>query len=76
MLPNGGGDGSAFECLTVAAMHEFNEQTPDALGVKYSCPGCANTFSSSPQYGLATARHLVMHDVSSPAKWLIYGKEY
>jgi triacylglycerol lipase len=35
MLPNGGGDGSAFECLTVTAMREFNEQTPNAPGVKY-----------------------------------------
>jgi len=35
MLPNGGGDGSAFECLTIAAMHEFNEQTPNAPGVRY-----------------------------------------
>lgn len=35
MLPNGGGDGSAFECLTLSAMHEFNEQTPNAPGVKY-----------------------------------------
>ena len=35
MLPNGGGDGSAFSCLTPAAMREFNEQTPDVPDVKY-----------------------------------------
>jgi len=35
MLPNGGGDGKAFECLTVEAMKKFNEETPDAPGVKY-----------------------------------------
>ncbi|KAH9964254.1 Alpha/Beta hydrolase protein [Russula dissimulans] len=35
MLPNGGGDGSAFSCLTLEAMREFNEQTPDVPGVKY-----------------------------------------
>lgn len=35
MLPNGGGDGSAFSCLTPAAMREFNEQTPDIPDIKY-----------------------------------------
>jgi triacylglycerol lipase len=35
MLPNGGGDGSAFSCLTLQAMREFNEQTPDVPEVKY-----------------------------------------
>lgn len=35
MLPNGGGDGSAFACLTPPAMREFNERTPDVPGVKY-----------------------------------------
>jgi triacylglycerol lipase len=35
LLPNGGGDGKAFECLTVASMKEFNEQTPDVDGVRY-----------------------------------------
>ncbi|KAI0294939.1 Alpha/Beta hydrolase protein [Russula brevipes] len=35
MLPIGGGDGSAFSCLTLAAMREFNDLTPDAPGVKY-----------------------------------------
>jgi hypothetical protein len=35
MLPNGGGDGSAFSCLTPAAMREFNEQTPDVPEIKY-----------------------------------------
>ncbi len=35
LLPNGGGDGKAFECLTVENMKEFNEETPDVEGVKY-----------------------------------------
>ncbi|KAF8274019.1 Alpha/Beta hydrolase protein [Lactarius quietus] len=35
MLPNGGGDGSAFSCLTPAAMREFNEQTLDVPDIKY-----------------------------------------
>lgn len=35
LLPNGGGDGKAFECLTIERMRTFNEQTPDVEGVKY-----------------------------------------
>ncbi|KAF8578410.1 alpha/beta-hydrolase [Ramaria rubella] len=35
MLPNGGGDGKAFESLTVERMRQFNEETPDVEGVKY-----------------------------------------
>ncbi|KAF7799305.1 hypothetical protein EIP86_010537 [Pleurotus ostreatoroseus] len=35
LLPNGGGDGSAFEFLTVGNMKKFNENTPDVPGVKY-----------------------------------------
>ncbi|PPQ64484.1 hypothetical protein CVT26_002023 [Gymnopilus dilepis] len=35
MLPNGGGDGSAFEALTIESMRKFNEETPDVPGVKY-----------------------------------------
>lgn len=34
-LPIGGGDGSAFTSLTVENMRRFNQQTPDAPGVKY-----------------------------------------
>ncbi|KAH0838165.1 Alpha/Beta hydrolase protein [Lanmaoa asiatica] len=34
-LPNGGGDGKAFECLTKEAMKEFNDSTPDVEGVRY-----------------------------------------
>jgi triacylglycerol lipase len=41
MLPNGGGDGKAFECLTVGSMKEFNEQTPDRDGVRYFSWGAA-----------------------------------
>ena len=35
MLPIGGGDGKAFECLTVENMRKFNEETPDDPDVKY-----------------------------------------
>uniref|UniRef100_D8PRX4 GPI inositol-deacylase n=2 Tax=Schizophyllum commune (strain H4-8 / FGSC 9210) TaxID=578458 RepID=D8PRX4_SCHCM len=35
LLPNGGGDGKAFEFLTLENMRKFNEQTPDVPGVKY-----------------------------------------
>ncbi|KAG7099003.1 hypothetical protein E1B28_000888 [Marasmius oreades] len=35
LLPNGGGDGTAFKCLTVESMHKFNEEVPDVEGVKY-----------------------------------------
>lgn len=35
LLPNGGGDGKAFECLTIESMRKFNEEVPDVPGVKY-----------------------------------------
>ncbi|KAJ7139943.1 Alpha/Beta hydrolase protein [Mycena epipterygia] len=35
LLPNGGGDGKAFESLTVESMRKFNVETPDVPGVKY-----------------------------------------
>ncbi|EKM61294.1 uncharacterized protein PHACADRAFT_84056, partial [Phanerochaete carnosa HHB-10118-sp] len=35
LLPNGGGDGKAFEFLTVGNMRKFNEDTSDVPGVKY-----------------------------------------
>ncbi|KAL1951466.1 hypothetical protein VTO73DRAFT_615 [Trametes versicolor] len=35
LLPNGGGDGKAFEFLTVENMRRFNEDTPDVPGVQY-----------------------------------------
>lgn len=35
LLPNGGGDGKAFECLTVENMKRFNEETVDVEGVRY-----------------------------------------
>ncbi|KAI0328176.1 alpha/beta-hydrolase [Cubamyces sp. BRFM 1775] len=35
LLPNGGGDGTAFEFLTIENMRRFNEQTPDVPGVHY-----------------------------------------
>lgn len=35
LLPNGGGDGKAFESLTLESMRKFNEDTPDVPGVQY-----------------------------------------
>lgn len=35
LLPNGGGDGKAFECLTVEHMRKFNKDTPDVPDIKY-----------------------------------------
>ncbi|KAF8913039.1 Alpha/Beta hydrolase protein [Gymnopilus junonius] len=35
LLPNGGGDGKAFEALTIESMRKFNEETPDVPGVRY-----------------------------------------
>lgn len=35
MLPNGGGDGKAFESLTRESVRRFNEETPDVEGVQY-----------------------------------------
>nr|GAT47848.1 predicted protein [Mycena chlorophos] len=35
LLPNGGGDGKAFQSLTLEAMRRFNEETPDVPDVKY-----------------------------------------
>ncbi|TDL28210.1 alpha/beta-hydrolase [Rickenella mellea] len=50
LLPNGGGDGKAFESLTLESMRRFNEDTPDVAGVKYFSwgavfePGLLDTF--------------------------------
>ena len=35
LLPNGGGNGKAFESLTIESMRKFNEETPDDPDVKY-----------------------------------------
>ncbi|KAH9857955.1 Alpha/Beta hydrolase protein [Lenzites betulinus] len=35
LLPNGGGDGKAFEFVTIENMRRFNEDTPDVSGVQY-----------------------------------------
>ncbi len=35
MLPNGGGDGKAFEFLTLENMRRFNEEVKDVDGVQY-----------------------------------------
>jgi triacylglycerol lipase len=34
-MPNGGGDGKAFEGLTMEAMKKFNEEVPNVEGVEY-----------------------------------------
>lgn len=60
MLPNGGGDGSAFSCLTPAAMREFNDLTPDVPDVKYFSwgavysPGLIDTWKCVSLSSLAT----------------------
>lgn len=65
LLPNGGGDGKAFECLTVESMKKFNEETPDVEGVKYFSwgavyePGLIDTWKYVP---LSIQFHL----------WLVY----
>ena len=49
-LPNGGGDGKAFESLTVSSMKKFNEETPDVEDIQYFSwgamfePGLFDTF--------------------------------
>jgi triacylglycerol lipase len=43
LLPNGGGDGQAFESLTLDSMKKFNESTPDAEGVQYFSWGAEAT---------------------------------
>lgn len=54
LLPIGGGDGKAFECLTVENMRKFNEDTPDVPGVRYFSwgavydPGLIDTWKSVP----------------------------
>ena len=35
MLPIGGGDGKAFEFLTIDNMRRFNQETPNVPGVRY-----------------------------------------
>jgi triacylglycerol lipase len=66
MLPIGGGDGKAFEFLTLDNMRKFNEETPNVPGVKYFSwgatydPGLIDTWntptpSSSTRKGPMTA---------------------
>lgn len=56
LLPNGGGDGKAFEFLTLDNMRKFNEDTPDVPGVKYYSwgavyePGLIDTWKSVSAY--------------------------
>jgi triacylglycerol lipase len=52
LLPNGGGDGKAFESLTIESMRKFNEDTPNVEGVQYFSwgavyePGLIDTWKS------------------------------
>lgn len=54
LLPNGGGDGKAFEFLTTENMKKFNENTPDIKGVQYFSygaeydPGLIDTWKCDP----------------------------
>lgn len=54
LLPNGGGDGAAFECLTIESMRKFNEDCPDVPGVRYFSwgavyePGLIDTWKCVP----------------------------
>lgn len=54
LLPNGDGDGKAFEFLTTENMKKFNENTPDVEGVKYFSygaeydPGLIDTWKCVP----------------------------
>jgi len=63
LLPNGGGDGKAFEALTIESMRKFNEETPDVDGVRYFSwgaiyePGLIDTWKY--------VRHLSLHPCSS-----------
>lgn len=43
LLPNGGGDGKAFEFLTPESMARFNQETPDVDGVRYFSWGAIYT---------------------------------
>jgi triacylglycerol lipase len=43
LLPNGGGDGRAFDSLTIESMKKFNEMTPDVEGVQYFSWGAETT---------------------------------
>jgi triacylglycerol lipase len=60
MLPNGGGDGKAFECLTVENSRQFNESTPDVPDVRYYSwgavyePGLIDTWKYVIAYGLSS----------------------
>lgn len=43
LLPNGGGDGKAFDSLTLESMRQFNESTLDAEDVQYFSWGATFT---------------------------------
>ncbi|KAF9020323.1 alpha/beta-hydrolase [Hymenopellis radicata] len=68
MLPNGGGDGKAFEFLTLENMRVFNEHVKDVEGVKYFSwgasydPGFVDTWKWS---------HSVMMDKEGPNDGLV-----
>lgn len=76
LLPNGGGDGKAFECLTLDSMRKFNEETPDVEGVKYYSwgavydPGLIDTWKYVFFFlYLATDHSLGRVDGRTPSSW-------
>lgn len=63
LLPNGGGDGKAFEFLTIENMKKFNEETPDVEGVQYFSygatydPGLIDTWRCVRRHSYANAEY-------------------
>jgi triacylglycerol lipase len=68
LLPNGGGDGKAFEFLTLDNMRKFNHETPNVPGVRYFSwgatydPGLIDTWKYS---------HSVILDKEGPNDGLV-----
>ncbi|KAF7310757.1 hypothetical protein HMN09_00618700 [Mycena chlorophos] len=66
LLPNGGGDGKAFQSLTLEAMRRFNEETPDVPDVKYFSwgatyqPGLIDTAQKGGFFEAAAAKGLAI----------------
>lgn len=67
LLPNGGGDGKAFESLTMEAMRKFNEETPDVDGVQYyswgACfePGLIDAFKCVVPFTSSSISFIFLH---------------
>jgi triacylglycerol lipase len=69
LLPNGGGDGKAFEFLTTENMKKFNLDTPDLEGVKYFSygavydPGLIDTWKYVYNLLMSTVAHRNLPDI-------------